>query len=279
METSSRAYLTPDALTHFGLALDPFDDPPSPDDCWLPPAVLANEHQLVAAVRRRNIVVLTGEVGAGKSIALRRLFFRMSADKNVKLIAPASIDRSKLTETALSVAILRDLTGKDCSSMAMEARSELVRAQLAAESKAGNYPVLLIDEAHKLTNKGLIALKQVWDSHIMFRQVAVVLVGQPPLAKRLRQDVTLKEVTLRALMIEAPAFEAKTQGGTVADYLRWRFSRVNADANRAFSADAYTALGVRTEYPLVANNLAIRAMLYAAHHGDPTVTAGHVGRV
>lgn len=277
MEVTSRLYLEPQAVEHFKLDEDPFNDPESPEDIWLSPALRRIEGQLVNGIKRRHIVVVTGEVGAGKSTLLRRLYGRLVQERHLRFIAPASLDRRKITETALAVAILRDLTGKDTSSMAMEARSEMLRVQLSAEGAAGNYPVLLVDEAHHLPNKGLVAIKQVWDSHTMFKQLAVILVGQPPLAARLRQDITLREVTGRAVMCEVPTFN-RDPGCAAADYVRWRFARVGADADAIFKPDAYAALGARAEHPLWLNNLAVRALLYAWSVGDTTVTSAHVGR-
>jgi len=261
-------------LAHFGLEHDPFeDDLANPENIWQSPQLERIERQLVNAITRRQIIALEGEPGSGKSTLLRRFIGVYGKQRRVRLIAPASLDRRRITSSALAVAILRDLTGKEASSMAQEPRSELLRKTLADQDAAGNKPVLLIDEAHLLAPKALIAIKQIWDSHILFRQLAVVMVGQRALGNRLRHDPDVREVTGRTQLL---TIQPMRDAG---DYLRWRFARVGHDADKVFEPDAYKALAVAGEYPLWITIRAERAMRFAMCAGGSTrVTMRHVGR-
>ncbi len=260
-------------LAHWGLDLDPFeDDPANPENIWRSPQLERFERVLFNAITRRQIVALEGEPGSGKSTLLRRFIGVYGPQRRVRLIAPASLDRQRITASALAVAILRDLTGKETSSMAQEPRSELLRKTLADQDKAGNKPVLLIDEAHLLSSRALIAIKQIWDSHVLFRQLAVVMVGQRRLGERLRHDPDVREVTGRTRILTIqPMADAS-------DYLRWRFARVGDDADRVFDPDAYKALAVAGEYPLWISVRAEYAMRHAMNTGSPKVSALNVGR-
>ena len=272
MEISTLEYLTPEAMEHFGLTADPFDAPDNPEDIWRSPAIKRIEMMLVTAMRRRQIAAVVGEPGSGKSTLIRRIHgLALKNEKHVRLVAVASLDRRKVTSAALSVALIRDLIEKDTSSWSMEARSELLRRTLEDQNRNGIVPALLIDEAHLLPPAALIAIKQVWDSHIHFQQLAVILVGQLLLKSRLRTDTTLKELTGRTALVELPKVIADA-----GDYLRWRFARVGANADEVFDATAFRALGIRAEYPLWINNLAVRAMHVAQSVGDTLVTASHV---
>lgn len=275
METVPREYLTPDTLVHFGLAEDPFADAESPEDVFLPPRLQLVENALLKTIQRRQIIVLVGPPGAGKSTLLRRLYGRCGREKKVRLIAPASLDRSRITHAALSVAILRDLIGRETASSSMEGRSELLRRTLADQTDAGLFPALLIDEGHKLKVEALLALKQLWDSHTMFKQLAVIVIGQLPLKRTLLQNPDVRELTMRAQIVELGKMDAEEVGS----YLNWRLARVG-DRRGAdvFAADAVAALCTRGEHPLAINNLAVRAMAYARSLGDRVVTATHVGR-
>lgn len=278
MEITSREYLEPEDLAHFHLAADPFDDDLDPENVYLSPRLQGVERALLSAIQRRQIVALVGAPGAGKSTMLRRLFARSAREKRVRLISPASLDRSKLRHAPLTVAILRDLIGRDTGAMAMESRDVLLRETLADQVASGQFPVLLIDEAHRLHPEALLAIKHLWDSHTLFRQLAVLLIGQPALQERLRGDPALRELTGRTRILELGDMRAE-----VADYLRWRFSRVQTDpsfagADQVFDAGAYKALALRGEGALWINNLAVRAMRYAASLGDTRVTSTHVGR-
>lgn len=229
---------------------------------------------LHGTVTRRGMAALTGDPGSGKSTILRHLHAKYLRDQRVKIIAPASLNRGRVTHAVLSVAILRDLIGRDTTSMSMEARDELLRSTLAEQVSAGRFPLLLIDEAHLLRPDALIALKHLWDSHMLLQQLAILLIGQPPLAARLREDPSLKEVVGRMRLLAMGKINDDVVG-----YLRWRFAKVGGDADKVFTADAYRALAVRCEGPLWVGNKAVAAMRYAREHADDQVTAAAVGRV
>lgn len=286
-ETFTREYLDDQVLTHFNLPSDPFDDTFDPEKIWMSPAHVALEGRFVRTALRHEMIGVVAATGAGKSTLTRRFIARMAGNNKVRLITPASLDRKRITATAISVAILRDLRGKDTSSLSMEARSELMRGALMEQSDQGVHPVLMIDEAHDLTPPALLAIKRVWDSHLQFRQLAVVLVGQEPLMERVKQDPALKEVSGRMTFLEVPKltaigkYVARSGPGTnwTAEYVKWRFLQVGADVSKSFTPDALAAVGVRGEHPLWVNALAVRAMMYTASVGDPVVTVAHVGKV
>ena len=96
MEVSSRQYLDTADLTFFGLKHDPFEDPHIPVDVWMGGALPAIENTFFLALERREIVILCGDAGAGKSILTRRFCgIAPSRRKSFRLIAPASISSSQ----------------------------------------------------------------------------------------------------------------------------------------------------------------------------------------
>jgi MSHA biogenesis protein MshM len=275
MQITSREFLDDAELRWIGLNTDPFDDPDNPEDVWLSASLQGIERIMDRAVKRREIVVLTGEPGSGKSTLIRRFYGRAKqVDRNIRLLSPASLDRRKISSAALSVAILRDLVGKDTSSFSMESRSELLRQTLADQDRAGTYPVLIIDEGHLLSNDAILAIKQTWDSHVQFRQLAVLIIGQMPLQARLRSDPAVRELTGRARLATIP----KLTPDDCASYLRWRFARVGGEADKVFDVGAYRSLAVAGEFPLWINNKAVAAIRQARTVGDKVVRAEHVGK-
>lgn len=274
MDQSFREPLEPDVLAHFGLADDPFLDSNDVDDVWMSPTNKWLEGRFNQAMRRYEIIAFAGPSGAGKSTLSRRFFARAKHTKETRIISPASINRGRIDATSLSVAIIRDLVKKDTSSFPMEARSELLRSILAEMREQRIHPALVIDEAHLLSSKAMLAIKQVWDSHLSTRALSVVLVGQPMLLDRLRTDLTLAELRGRTV-----PFSLKPLGATGSDYLRWRVSRIGGDADKVFSADAMKAIADRAEYPLWINNLAARAMAAAHRIGERRVESVIVGKV
>lgn len=277
MEVVSREVLTQAELKRFGIpenallgeCADPFDEPEDPTNTFRSPQLQACEAVLWEAVRKKQILVFVGDPGAGKSTLIRRAYGNARREKQMRFLSCARLNRAKLTHDTLTVAILRDLVGRDTSGLAAEQRDELLRSTLA--ELRGVFPVLLLDEAHHLSNQALLAIKHIWDSHTMFRQLAVVLVGHKSLAERLAGDAAVRELTMRARIIELPAFD----GPTCQAYLEWRFKRVGAP--QPFTPAACEVLARRGRYPLMVNNLAIRAMRAAAPTGR-VVEAEHVGR-
>ena len=231
------------------------------------------EHALLRGIHRRQILAVVGPAGAGKSTLLRRLYGKAGREKRVRMVSPRILDRKKMDHESLTAAILRDLIGQDTRGMNREARAELLHATLVDHYNAQIYPAVVIDEAHLLTPRTLLALKHLWDSHTMFRQLSIIMVGQVPLQSRLKSDPALRELAGRTRLLEVPPL-----GDQTAPYLRWRFARVGGDADRVFADDAYKAIAVRGQYPLWINNLAVKAIQYALSIGDERITARHVGR-
>lgn len=276
MQQSSRIFLDEDTLSHFRLTADPFDDlTDDPTTIWMTPEHRRTESAMELASRRHAILAIAGDPGSGKSTRLRRFFARTAVGKTgVRIIAPASIDRSRITGTALAVAIIRDLIDTDTSSWQMEKRSELLRRTLAEMGAQGIHPVMLIDEAHLLTNRALLAIKQVWDSHTMWKQLGVVLVGQLPLSRRLRTDPEIKEVTGRTTILEVP----KMTPDDVRDYVRWRMAKAGREADELVHPSVWKLLAVQGEYPMGVNNLLSRMLVYAGSVGDDQLVVEHLGR-
>ncbi|HND31727.1 MAG TPA: AAA family ATPase, partial [Myxococcota bacterium] len=176
MDVTAAESLTDADLAHFGLAQDPFEYIANPEDTWFPDALQRMQEKILRSLKSKGIVVVAGDPGGGKTTLLRKMYASLLQNRRVKLISPASLDRSKITSAALSVAIIRDLVGTDTSGWAAEARSELLRRTLEEQNNAGISPVLTLDEAHKLTDNALVAIKQVWDSHVLLRQLSVLLI-------------------------------------------------------------------------------------------------------
>lgn len=274
VQITSREYLDPEELEFFGLQDDPFQEPEDPEDIWLSDALAHIEQAIWRAVQHRQILALVAPSGAGKSTLLRRFYGRAGTMKQLRLVAPATLDRRRVTHAALATAIVRDLTGRETSSMSMEQRDLLLRSTLEDQDSAGIRVALLIDEAHLLNGQALLGLKHLWDSHTLFRQLAVLLVGQPVLESRLRTDPTLRELTGRTRILAVPALRPED----VASYLRWRLSRVGGTADDIFDESAVKALSAMGEAPLWINNKAALAMRYARTLGDRRISAAHVGR-
>lgn len=270
--TLPRQYL--DDYAKWGLAEDPFEDLADPSNIFLPAQLKDIQRRLLRGIERQHLMALVGDPGSGKSTLLRRLQVWLASKSTVDLITPSTLDRTRITQTSLEAAIVRELTGTDTTGWPAERRSLLLIDELK-QRQFRSQPVVVIDEAHTLQRGALLGIKRVWDSNHLFRTLSVLMVGQKPLAARLVGDRALAELGARTRILSIPSYDAKL----TAEYLRWRFAFVKGNADTVFAPDAYQALAAKGQTALAINTLAVRAMNYARSQGDKVVQAAHVGRV
>jgi len=271
---TTREYLTPDDLRHFGLADDPFEDLEI-HQSWTNELTRFLENRIEKAMLNRTIIAIVGEVGSGKSTMLRRLYQRLERSQ-VKFCSPAAIDRKRITEASLVSAMLRDLgTGEPGYSYSAEKRSQKLRELLEQLNEAGVVPVLVIDEAHDLNDQALVALKRIWDSYTTYRLLSVVMIGQLSLARRMKSTMGLRELAGRSQLYELPSLTTDEAW----DYVTHRFAAIGADAEDVFERDAFDGLRPGLpRYPLWINNYAVRAMQAARDLGAPKVNRDLIAR-
>jgi general secretion pathway protein A len=135
---------------------------------------------LYAVSQRKGIIVLTGEIGTGKTTICR--FFLNQVSKNVKT---AFILNPTFSEIQLLESIVKDFginPGKKTKlDMVFELNNFLLR-----ESTAGNNLVLIIDEAQNLKPNLLEQIRLLSNLETeKDKLLQVILVGQPELNARL----------------------------------------------------------------------------------------------
>ena len=163
-------------------------------------------------------------------------------------------------------------------------RNHKVREVLEQAVTQGEAVALVMDEAHDLPGRVLISLKRLWDSAMLFKLLAVVLVGQGGdrikgdpwgLKQLILCDGHLREFAERCLVVSMPA----VSNGQMKAYLVWRFTQAGGQLNQCFEDGAVSALARRTGCLQLANNLASRAMTAACQEGQRQVTAEFVAAV
>lgn len=163
-------------------------------------------------VDQRAIGVITGEVGAGKTVAVRAATANLDPSRHVfiYLANPTIGVRGMLTHI---VATLGHTPAYHKSALAPQAAEALA----SEHAERGRNPVLVIDEAHLLDNHQLEAIRLLtnhdMDSGSPF---AVILVGQPSLRHRLRLGVLAaldQRIAVRYTI-------AGMSGADTADYIR-----------------------------------------------------------
>lgn len=168
-------------LSFYGLHEVPFS--PTPDPKFLFQSARHREAlaQLIYGVReRKGFIVLTGEIGTGKTTLLRSLLERLDSSTPV-----AYIHNSTLPIEGLLEYMLQDWGVKSTASTHAQRLFEL-NEFLIDQHRQGRDPVLVIDEAQNLSMEALEAIRLLSNfetSHQKLMQI--LLVGQPELRDKL----------------------------------------------------------------------------------------------
>ena len=248
----------------YGLNELPFALTPDPRFIYFTPShteVMANLHYGIES--GKGLVVVTGEVGTGKTTILRWMMQRL--DRTV-LVAYIFNPRLSVPEFYQHVATLLDVQKWETKS---ELLLELGRA-LSSRHSRGLRTVLIVDEAQGLSPHVLeeIRLLSNFESDTA-KQLQIVLTGQPELREVLNiPDLRqLKQrVALRCVIKPLPNVEETER------YITSRLLVAGAERTEVFSPDAIDYIFRCSEgIPRNINNLCDNAMLAGFAAGETTV--------
>lgn len=174
-------------LEHFGLAEAPFSITPNPQYFYAGGA----RGQLLRALRyavcsEEGVIVVTGEVGTGKTMLARMLLADLPADVDAVYLANPAFDRDEIVSAiARDLGLARPVEGT---------MLEQLQRELVARHAAGRRVVLLIDEAHTMDAAALDEVRRLSNVETaQHKLVGIVLFGQPEL------DALLARPDLRQL--------------------------------------------------------------------------------
>lgn len=224
----------PDHLRLLGLCRNPF--PPTPDAaCYFHSQALERElreatHCLLA---RKGFVLLTGEIGMGKSTFVRRLLHELGANG----VSVALVFNTYLQGRELLAAILRDFGAEPGASFDEDIAT--LNTFLIERWREGTTCVLVIDDAQNLTLESLELLRLL--SNIETGQeklLQIVLAGQPELRANLDRH-EIRQLTSRIVshIRLAPFDRAET-----ARYIDFRLTGAGGGTGIALAPRALRAL-------------------------------------
>jgi general secretion pathway protein A len=256
----------------YGLKELPFALTPDPRFIYFTPShteVMANLHYGIES--GKGLVVVTGEVGTGKTTILRWMMQRL--DRTV-LVAYIFNPRFSVTEFYQQVASLLDIQKWETKP---ELLAELGKA-LESRHSRGLRTVLIIDEAQGLSPAVLeeIRLLSNFESDTA-KQLQIVLTGQPELREVLNNpDLRqLKQrVALRCVIKALPNVEETDR------YITSRLLVSGAERTDLFSSAAIDYIYRCTEgIPRNINNLCDNALLAGYAAGDLTIDRSTIEEV
>ena len=206
-------------------------------------------------ITEHRIGVITGEVGAGKTVAVRAALAALDPTRHTIIYLPnptvgvrgihhqivAALGHRPLTHHATLV-------------------PQTVDALAVEQAERGRTPVVVIDEAHLLDHDQLESIRMLtnhdMDSSSPF---ACLLVGQPTLRRRMKLGVLAALDQRIGLRYAMPPMTAEETGS----YLRHHVTLAGR-SDTLFSDDAAALIHQTSRgYPRAVNNLAVQALVAA----------------
>jgi len=250
-------------VAHFGFTHTPFGKAvPTAQLCDRP-----SHQEAVARVRfcvaEALLGVVTGEVGVGKTVALRAAVAGLDpTSHHVVYVANPTFGTRGLYVTLVQALGATPRVHK------ADLVSQTQRLLAAEEQERRRRVVLLVDEAHLLTPEQLEELRLLTNADMDSRSpLALLLVGQPTLARQLRMGIFAALDQRIAVRYQLTPMDL----GEAAQYLRHHLALVGRTdpliADDALARLHKASLGL----PRALNNAAVAALIAAASAGKALV--------
>ena len=221
--------------SYFGFRETPFGVTPDPRFFYSSSLYLEGLAALVYGIRgKKGLMLLTGEVGTGKTILLRKLMRQLEA--NVQFVF---ISSSHITSYGLVELMVHDLGLANKEKNRLEMIHEL-NEHLMGQLQKGHTVALLIDEGQNLSDEaleGLCGLSNLETDEEKLLQI--VLVGQPELATSLNKS-SLRRLKQR-IAIHHRLYALQTLN-EVENYIRHRLQVAGYNGPEIFNREAIEAV-------------------------------------
>lgn len=255
----------------FGFREPPFSIAPDPRYLYLSERHKeALAHLMYGVQGQGGFIVITGEVGTGKTTVSRCFIENAPAHVDIALIL-----NPRLSARELLSAICDELEIVHPAGATIKQLVDLINQDLLKAHGAGRHKVLMIDEAQNLSADVLEQLRLLTNLETAEKKLLqIVLLGQPelqqilalPKLRQLNQRVTARYHLDAISRSELPA------------YLSYRLGVAG------MRGDVFSPFAVRKLYrlsngiPRLINLISDRALLGAYAEGEHEVTASHIRR-
>ena len=211
----------------------------------------------------KGLIVLTGEVGTGKSTALRWIIRRLDSSVVAAYIVNPHLSIEEFYHHVAEMLEIKEWANKT------ELLTEMARI-LEDRHRRGLRTVLIVDEAHELSDEVLEEIRLLLNFESdNAKHLQIVLTGQPELREKLRKT-NLRQLKQRiALRCEMPAL---TNVQEVRRYITERLFIGGSKQPNIFSPYAIDFIFQCSEgIPRLINNLCDNAMIAAYAAGEQVI--------
>ena len=252
--------------THFGFRETPFGVTPDPRFFYNDAAYMKSLAALAYGIKaKKGLMLVTGEIGTGKTILLRKLMRDLEA--TVKFVFVSSSD--------LSSDGLLPLVAHELGLAKRKSRFEVIqelRGHLLEQIRNGNTVALLIDDAQNLSERAfesLCSLSNLETDNEKLLQI--VLVGQPELMTILSK-FSLRQIKQRiAIQHRLNGLQTLSE---VEHYIRQRLQVAGYNGPEIFTQEALEAIfRYSSGSPRLVNMICDNSLALVCEAGDRNVSA------
>jgi general secretion pathway protein A len=171
---------------YFGFSEMPFHITPNPRFLFLSPThEEALQHLRYGIEDKKGFIVLTGEVGCGKTTLCRKLLEELEANE---MCDTALLLNPSISETQLLKGIMKEL-GEESKARSKNDLLDKMNDVLLERIDQGREIVLIIDEAQNLSFEVMEMLRMLSNLETYDQKLLqIILIGQPELTLKLKED-------------------------------------------------------------------------------------------
>ena len=265
---------------YYGLHAKPFSLSTDPRVLYKSSSHAAVLEDLLSAIRRREgLIVLTGEMGTGKTTLCRAALYQLDRKTFTTFVPDPYLSREDLLRMLLvdfgEVSVEDLKQGRLKGTPRADLGCQLYEFLTSLES-VDAFAVLVIDEAQNLSAPLLDELRALSEMEAGRRLLQIVLVGQPELRSRLKQP-EMRQIAQR--ITTACELRPLTREG-VSGYVSHRLAVAGGSRDRVEFSSAALDLVFATSAgtPRLVNRICDRALFHGYLERTPQIEQIHVGR-
>jgi type II secretory pathway predicted ATPase ExeA len=252
--------------SHFGFRGMPFGVAPDPYFFFRNACYAEGLDILTEGINaKKGLLLVTGEVGTGKTILLRKLMRHLEASTRFVFVST-----SHLNSVGLIQLIVEDL-GLPAGGKTPFELAQALKEYVLQQNRAAKNVALLIDEAQKLTDGALESLCDL--SNLETEQeklLQILLAGQPELITKLRQPALQRIKQRIAIHYQTRRLSLATD---VEHYIGHRLSAAGYEGPEIFNQKALEAIWLYSAgTPRLINTLCDNALAMASRAGRKRVS-------